>query len=269
MISITATIALIETLAVFQSPPIALCSDKMGGIYVASQNEISHFVNDTITEKVSRVDANILSGIGDIEFSGNWLYALFPERRIVMRFDRRLIYVGEIEIEANSQKIALTPEGDFWLYDDFSKRFLKYSSVGDPIEMLRVVGNASSFDNAEMIGMAKWNNFAECPPLKAGAYQRHIAATDIPILWVSTDKIIIPGIEYDAKLELEPAIQQVWLSEGNVIYYSLDDSLRICSRGAFKWAYGDKLPKDIVIRESEIYFIIEKMLIRTKLEWKK
>ncbi len=265
--TLATAIVFIETLFVFQSPPVALTSDFVGGVYAATQTEIFHFSNDSILESTSRASSEMLSGITDMEFSGSWLYVLLGERNIVEKFDRRLNYLGAIELMLRSDNLAVTPDGDIWLYDEFSQRMAKYSSVGDPAEIVRSTGRSAYFENAVLIGFANWTDLINCLPIR-GTAPRSISSIDVPILWMQPDRVIVPGFEHDAKIELSPTVRQLWISNGNIAY-AAGDSIYVCDYGTFDWTAFKKLPQNIVITDFGLYAIVKNSLIKVGVKWRR
>ncbi|MCD6418692.1 hypothetical protein J7M00_07915 [bacterium] len=265
--TLSTVIVFVETLFVFQASPVAVSSDLMDGIYVATQNEIFHFSEDTVVETVSRAGNEMLSGITDIEFSGNWLYVLIGERKILRKFDRRLNYIGDIELMVRSSNLALSPDGDIWLFDEFSKKLAHYSSVGDPVEIMRISGRNAVLSDAVLIGFAEWHKVIDCLPIYDTA-PKSIPYMDVPILWEKSEKVVIPSFEYNAKLKLFPTTRNVWISDGNIAY-TQGDSIHICNYGTIEWKFFKKFPEHIVIFNSGLYAVSGKNLLKVGVKWQK
>ena len=124
-------------------------------------------------------------------------------------------------------------------------------------------------DDALLIGNAKWMELKECLPTIHGSTTRHIAAIDVPILYVPTDNVLFPGLEYDARIELFPTVGEIWLSN-NIIAYSMPGNLiHICGWGEFEWNITKELPSDIAVYESGVYAIIGKAVVKVGIEWGK
>jgi len=81
--TLATAIVIIETLATFSPPPVAIVPDKMSGFYIACPNGIYHYEDDTLAQNTSRADNEMLSGITDIAFSGQWLYVAVLSQQIV------------------------------------------------------------------------------------------------------------------------------------------------------------------------------------------
>jgi len=152
--SFIATITLIETLAVFNSQPVSIVSDKAFGFYVATQGEVFHYANDSLIESISRYDKDVIQGITSAVFTGNRVYAVMPYQKRILMFDRRLRYLGRIDTDRYSPDIIAARDGNLVLFDPFKKEIVVLSNMGDPVEIQNVPINYGNPDNLVMLGYA-------------------------------------------------------------------------------------------------------------------
>jgi len=269
-----AVIIAIETLAVFSPPPVAMTSDLMGGVYLATPNEIFHYSSDTLVESNSRYKESLLSGISDIAYSGQWIFVSLPMRGKIFQFDRYLRFVGEIETDNFFPgNIAVSADGSLWCFDPESKKIYAYSSVGDPIENYRVPG-AADLHKPDFTGITQWNNLVHY--LKT--QDMIVAQTDIddigeiesPIIWSKSDNTIIAGIERENYIKINRNMEDLYIDNDNIYYITDSMGLVLNDMPQIDWGYD--IPDDIIVYQrhsfSNIYTIIDNKLIKHLVQWK-
>ena len=271
--NLIAVIVAIETLAAFAPPPMAITSDMMSGIYVASSNEIFHISHDTIAESTSREESELLTGITDIAYSGQWLYVSTPMKGQVLQFDRYLRYRGKVEPEGQfyPEQLAITSDGSLWCFDPLGKRMYSFSSVGDPIENFRLPGT-SNFENPVLIGVANWKNILECIPLEDSSQVmqwREIGEVEAPIIWSESTHKIVAGLSQTESVDISDEVANIFLCKNEILHYLVSDKIVPCGLSAIEWDYS--MPAEIVINlretSAELYTIDDEYLIKVKIQW--
>ncbi|MCD6595322.1 hypothetical protein J7L68_06585 [bacterium] len=269
---LAATIVLIETLTVFSPAPVGIVPDKMGGFYAACPNAIYRYVDDTLARTTSRGNDELLSGITDIAFSGQWVYVAIPMKNTIYQFDRYLRYRGKIDTGSlYPMQIALSTDGSLWAFDPMKKRIANYSAVGDPMEKFKII-EASSLVNPMLIGVVNWENFENYIPQDSdsnnGRWQQ-VGSIETPIIWSSADRTIIAGIQSDVSVTLSPDIENIYLSDNDIAYFLADNRMVIDDGRQIDWLLP--MPSKIVVEQSakdvKIYTIIGEKIIKVVAKW--
>jgi len=106
------TIAILETLAIFGSPIVAVEPTETGYFFVATNQEIFQFHDDSLIAEISYAGDEQLSGISDIAYSGLQFIVAVPEKRRLIFFNRNLRFLGTKDLKIRPDRIVLSPLGD-------------------------------------------------------------------------------------------------------------------------------------------------------------
>ncbi len=270
--TLATAIVIIETLATFSPPPVAIVPDKMSGFYIACPNGIYHYEDDTLAQNTSRADNEMLSGITDIAFSGQWLYVAVPMKNTIYQYDRFLRLRGKIDTGMfYPQQIAVYSDGSICAFDEMRQKIIEYSSVGDPVEDFKIISK-SSLKNPVLIGIANWKDFIHCIADENDSnsnLSQQIVSVETPIVWSSSSKYIAAGVERDVSFGISNDIENIYLSDRDIAYFLSSGEMVICGQPPIEWTLPT--PSQIVIekiaKKYTIYCIIEDKIVEVVVKW--
>ena len=246
------TIAIIETLAVFSSPPVALVSDDMSGFFLACADGVYHYQGDTLVASVGRVGEQPLSGITDIAYSGQFVYACAPLKKVVYQFDRFLTFRGKIEFaDIAPAQIEVSGDGALWAYDPDRKILRVVSPFGDVEREYQIPFPA----DAKFVGLVHWTDFGDCPDLFPEKISPFGDFFEVPVFF--GEGTIYIGAEHFEKIDA-PGVENLVVSGENFLF-AVGDTIKICGDGETVIPAGGSPQNFVSVArgDSLIYYVVE------------
>jgi len=218
------TIAILETLAVFGSPIVAIEPTETGYFFVATNQEIFQFHDDSLIAEISYAGDERLSGISDIAYSGLQFIVAVPEKRRLIFFNRNLRFLGTKDLEIRPDRIVLSPLGDIYIFDKIDGSIITYDKVGEFESKCYLRQLVLSF-KSRFLGISTADEISD-DLLELGILNFLEGSIPEPILWDRENKLLWVG----DTLTIPKRFQDLWFTGESMVGLS-GDSLIIPNFG--------------------------------------